>query len=135
MSTDNKDVFIDQKAVDQIDAKIRESSSMSNLVMSSWGNPIEGVKEGPKGRITPPKKEEPVVVTSPVHSGQRVSTILIPSQAIKLLKQLLPLFGEVIVQLTSEQKTLLLESLQSMPTPKVMSDAQAIFKLMEALQK
>ena len=137
MSTDKTDVYIDEKAVAAIDAKIRESQALTSGLMSSWAKPMEGVTEGPQGKITAPKKEAIEYQTGKIQIDNPLSSrvIKVPSQALKAFKQLLPLFGELEIRFSPEQKQLFLDSLQEMPTPKVMSDAQAIFKLMEALQK
>lgn len=133
MSTDNPNLIIDDKNVAIVDAKIRETQALTRGVMSSWENPLEGVHEGPMGRVTVPKKDLEIQNVRASLSSQPFVTV--PTQAIKEFKRLIPLFGEVKVLLTDEQKRVFLDSLQSMPTPKMMSDAKAIFTLMEALSK
>jgi len=136
MSTDKADVYIDEKAVAAVDAKIRESQALTSGLMSSWAKPLEGVTEGPHGKVTVPKpREDALPIASQTSRAPGGGFVVIPAQAIKIFKQLLPLLGEVEARFSPEQKKLFLDSLQAMPTPKVMSDAQAIFKLMEALQK
>lgn len=86
------------------------------------------------GDVTPPKKEQPgLVVVAPV--PKVLGLVKIPSQAMKSFKRILDLCEDLEVRLTHEQSQMLLESLQSMPTPKRMMDAKAIFELIEALQK
>lgn len=138
MSTDKADVYIDEKAVAAVDAKIRESQALTSGLMSSWAKPMEGVTDGPQGKITPPKQKTEIAQTPNAPSLARAAGggfVVIPAQAVKIFKQLLPLLGDIEVRFSPEQKTLFLDALQEMPTPKVMADAQAIFKLMEALQK
>lgn len=136
MAEKDPNVYIDEKAVAQVDARIQETKTMTKNLMSSWSNPMTGVEEGPKGKVTAPKvqaQEEQIVAG---RSGQVIGHIVkVPIQAIKTFKQLLPLFGDVDVRLTPDQKKLFLEALEKTPTPKLMSDAKAIFALMEALSK
>lgn len=134
MSTDNKDVFVDQKAVAAVDARIQESKRLTSGVMSSWANPLEGVAPtGPAGKITSPRKMElPELLPS---FKPAASIVKIPPQAMLTFKKLLPILEDVEVKLTQEQKAMFLATLQEMPTPKKMMDAKAIFELMEALAK
>lgn len=135
MTDPNPNVYIDENAVAAVDAKIRESKSMIQGVMSSWDKPLEGITSGPLGKITPPKAAE----QQTEHAVQRISSqfgiVNIPVQAMKTFKQLLPLFGDIAVRLSPEQKKLFLEALESTPTPKIMLNAKAIFALMESLSK
>lgn len=138
MSTDKADVYIDEKALAQVDAKIQESQRMTKGIMSSWANPMEGVTQGPLGKITAPKPEEKLLQELPknyvaVNGG--VFFVKVPVQSIRVFRKLLPLFGDVEVRFTPEQKKLFLDALEGTPTPKVMSDAKAIFTLMESLSK
>lgn len=136
MSDDRKDIFIDRKAVEAVDAKINESKRLTSGMISSWSNPLEGATEGPKGKITPPRKvehESPSLQVSPKSAA--VGFVKVPMQAMGTFKKLLPMLEGVEVKLTLEQKGMFLNTLQEMPTPKKMMDAKAIFELMEALAK
>lgn len=139
MSTDNPNFRIDENAVAKVDARIRETKALTKGIMSSWANPMGGIQEGPKGKVTIPKvrslPDEPIgLCDGKVYTSQPIC-IKVPAQAMKTFKQLLPLFGDVDVSLTPEQKKLFLEALEQTPTPKLMSDAKAIFGLMESLSK
>lgn len=152
MSTDNKEIYVDKAVVDAVDAKIRESKALMNSegngeygIMSSWARPLEGLKEGPQGKVTIPKppeetKAQPMIYASHIER-LHYKTVKIPVQAMGSFKKLLRLYEEIEeledieVILTNEQAYILLEYLESMPTPKMMADAQAIFKLMENLKK
>lgn len=136
MSTDNKDVYIDRAAVALVDAKIQESKSMISGLMSSWGKPMEGVTDGPMGKVTAPKPQAIAAQYAPPAKGPASDGkvfVTIPMQGMKAFKQLLSQWFEVEVRLTADQSKMLLENLQSMPTPKKMFDAKAIFNLMESL--
>lgn len=139
MSTDKPDVYIDEKAVAAVDAKIRETQAMTSGLMSSWARPLEGLTKGPAGDITPPKKIDfNEGVTTKVLGGvyfQPGVIIKIPAQAMKPFKRILELCDSLEVRLNEEQKKMFLESLQAVPTPKNIMDAKAIFELIEALQK
>ena len=140
MSADNKEVFIDQAAVERVDARIRESKAMTQGLMSSWSNPMEGVTEGPMGKVTAPKqipvypKESAGGVAAQIMPKDEKVLIVIPLQAMKLFKSLLGQWFELEVRLTPDQAKMLLESLQAMPTPKKMFDAEAVFNLMNSLR-
>lgn len=134
--SDNKEIYIDRNAVAAIDAKIKETSTMTRGLMSSWSNPMAGVESGPQGKITPPKKElvqEKVALHQPPSKQDEKVLVTVPMQGMKALKALLPNWFEIEVRLTPEQARMYLEALQAMPTPKKMFDAKAIFSLMESL--
>jgi len=137
MSTDKADVYIDEKAVAAVDAKIRESQALTSGLMSSWAKPLEGITEGPHGKVTQPKPQEKLLREMPatVSAVDGKKLIKIPTQAIKCFKRILELCDGLEVRLTSAQSQMLLESVQAMPTPKRMMDAKAIFELIEALEK
>ena len=137
MSTDkNPDVYIDEKAVAMVDAKIKETQSMTRGLMSSWSRPLEGVTKGPAGDVTVPKPQEKLLRELPsIVGADNKKFVKVPVQAMKSFKRILDLFENLEVRLTSEQGKMLLESVQAMPTPKRMMDAKAIFELIEVLQK
>lgn len=138
MSTDKPDVYIDEKAVAAIDAKIKQNQEFMRGVMTSWGNPLEGIKSGPAGTITPPKPPERITTSASILQTMAPtpgSFIRIPAQGIKSFKRILELCDTLEVRLSEEQKKMLLESIQSVPTPRNIMDAKAIFELIEALSK
>lgn len=133
--SENKEVYIDQVAVAAVDARIKQTKAMTAGLMSSWARPMEGLTEGPMGKVTAPKPQEaPILHAAPVKApADEKRFVVIPLQGMKAFKALLPTWFEVEVRLTPEQAKAFLEMLQQMPTPKKMYDAKAIFNLMESL--
>lgn len=144
---ENPNFSISQENLDLVNRKERESKNSGGMTSSWTGIPDPELvppdkmklilesrqKQAEKERQFDERQQATPIRQPP--SLPRAKLVTIPKQAIKSIIRLLPLFEAVQMNLTSEQSKMLLDSLSSLPTPKNMMDAKAIFNLMEMLSQ
>ena len=79
----------------------------------------------------PPENDPPRPQAGPMPKSGMLS---VPPQAMKQFRDYIKNVSTIKVQLTSEEARLFLDIVESMPTPKAMSDAKAIIRLTEQLE-
>lgn len=139
---DNPNFAISQDNLAMVERKERESRLSSGMT-SSWTSP-------PDPELVPPDKMKMILesrakqvdkdrefvkahITEREGPASRACLVTIPKQALKPFLRVLPLFEAVQVNLTTDQRKMLLEALQGLKTPPNLMDAKAIFNLMEVL--
>ena len=133
----------------EMQRKERERSAPSGGGMfASWNSPIEeldpslvpadklkAIQESQAREAAKPKDFQPGEVIPVLKRVAGKNLVVIPIQAIKQFKSLLPMFQDIEVVFNPEQAQLFLDELGNMKTPAKMSDAKAIVKLTDQLER
>lgn len=148
---DNPNMVVFQENIALVEKKEREMRNTGGALSASWNNPIEDLDPS---LITDDKRR--AIIESQQRDAERRAreqvapraagrsahlppppvegTIVIPLPAMKKFKALLGKLFELKVILAPDQAAMFLADLQTMKTPKNMSDTKYIVKLIESLE-
>lgn len=118
--------------IDAIDPALVSADQRKMLLETQQKQALEKPAEIPQ----PPTPNNSRVISLPSQRSQGSDLVLIPAQAMEQFRALLGThFPDIKVSLTAEEAGLLLVKLEEMETPKKMSDAKAIIKLSDSLER